>query len=149
MIAISAVATIGPCACSGFGANKAAEDAGVTEASAVPAATYPIGPYGWRMGDTIPNVSLDTRLSPSSEWKKVPLAEYFDPFGKKGFYGLVIEVNRSTPASDTSEDLAAKTMTVRWPVYGPRGAVGLELLSGESSRSVAEAWASRHNMTFG
>ncbi len=109
---------------------------------------YPNPPYGLRKGSTIRNLVLNTRVPPSTEWVDKPLSDYYDPFGKKGIYGIAIEVvgaaGFSSPVLTCIEQ-----MTVRWPIYDGRGAKLMAVLIGaNATKAEGNRWFDKFKIPF-
>jgi hypothetical protein len=140
-------------ACSGFGSNKAEEDAGGAADAADRAAApppYPATGGGIFVDRVIENVRLEARVPPSTQWKLITLEDYFDPYVTKGIYAIVIEVNVVDPASPSADE-SVEQMMKRALLYANRGAVLIELLrpgAGSLTQSHGDAWIEKHKITF-
>lgn len=68
------------------------EDTGAppTEEDTAPPLTYPEGPYGKAVGNTIPNLSWDGYRDGAGEWGKISLLDYYDPDGTRGINAIKI-----------------------------------------------------------
>ncbi len=109
---------------------------------------YPAPPYGFSVGNTVPNLILQTRIPPSTEWTYVPLSTYFDPFGRKGIKAIAIEVNK---AGDVLTDQAIAQLVGRAPLYADRGARLMEVLlpgADPATREIGDAFITKHAITF-
>lgn len=113
---------------------------------AAPPATYgeyPAGPYGFRVGQTFPDISIDGYIGAAGDWKSIALADYYDPDGARGVRGLYLTVSAPWCPACVSE---AKTLPAAYAsTYRGRGARLLTVLpqdgdSKPATRATIDAW---------
>jgi hypothetical protein len=54
---------------------------------------YPDGPYGFEIGSTFPNVTVQGYVAGAAPWGPITTKDYYDPDGSKGIRGFYLTVS--------------------------------------------------------
>jgi hypothetical protein len=117
-------------------------DSGFDAALPDTAPPCPAGPYGLKVGDTFPNMTLEGYRDGVGEWTKLQVCDYYDPDGKRGVNAILINASAAwcTPCNSL-----ARLFPKLEARFGWRGAKLVELLvdgfkTEPASEATIEAW---------
>jgi hypothetical protein len=129
-----------------------ADDTTPPEEDTLPALTYPEGPYGLKVTNIFPNLTLPGYKDAQGDWiDTMSMLDYYDPDGSRGITGIYFVVGAQwCPPCNTEADHLPLWWTTS---YKDRGARFVTAIIEDSTHKPAtqltvDSWIKKHHINF-
>ena len=124
--------------------------ASVSDGGATGNDPYPPGPYGWKEGNTAPDVSFPGYRGGKAPWTSIAMHDYYDPKGTKGIRALYMPVFTAWCPHCADESAVMGPLVAS---YQPKGAVFLGILAendsnGPATKATVDYWLAMYHFAF-
>jgi hypothetical protein len=112
---------------------------------------YPVGPYGMKVGQVFPDLTLEGYRDGKGDWVELAVRDYYDPTGDKGIRGLYLTVSAPWCAACQGEAKSLPGMyDSKYRASGARflTAIVQDADSKPAGRATVDAWVSTYKTNY-